>query len=57
MATIRERISSTGKKSYHVQIRVRGFPPQTHSFDTKTEAKQWAAYVETSCVRQVVQKG
>ena len=47
MATIRERTSSSGRKSYHVQIRVRGFPPQTHSFDTKTEAKQWAAYVET----------
>lgn len=47
MATIRERTDSTGKKSYHVQIRIKGFPPQTQSFDTKTIAKQWAAHVES----------
>jgi integrase len=47
MATIRERIDSTGKKSYHVQVRIKGFPPQTNSFPTKTLAKQWAAHVES----------
>lgn len=47
MATIRERVDSSGKKSYHVQVRIKGFPPQTKSFDTKTVAKQWAAQVET----------
>ena len=47
MATIRERIDSTGKKTYHVQIRLRGFPPQTQSFSSKTVAKQWASQVET----------
>lgn len=47
MATIRERIDSAGKKTYHVQIRLRGFPPQTQSFSSKTVAKQWAAQVET----------
>jgi integrase len=47
MATIRERVDSTGKKTYHVQIRIKGLPPQTQSFDTKTVAKQWAAQVET----------
>lgn len=47
MATIRERIDSTGKKTYHVQIRIKGLPPQTKTFDTKTIAKQWAAQVET----------
>ncbi|MDI1245919.1 MAG: site-specific integrase [Rhodoferax sp.] len=47
MSTIRERIDATGKKSYHVQIRIKGFPPQTQSFDTKTVAKQWAAHVES----------
>ena len=31
MASIRERIDATGKKSYHVQIRIKGFPPQTQS--------------------------
>ena len=47
MASIRERIDATGKKSYHVQIRIKGFPPQTQSFDNKTIAKQWAQRVET----------
>src|ERR1017187_10450022 len=47
MATIRERIDATGKKSYHVQVRIKGFPPQTNSFPTKTLAKQWAAHVES----------
>lgn len=47
MATIRERIDSSGKKSYHVQIRIQGFPPQTQTFDSKTIAKQWAAHVES----------
>ncbi len=47
MASIRERIDSTGKKSYHVQVRIQGFPPQTQTFDSKTLAKQWAAHVES----------
>jgi integrase len=47
MATIRERVDATGKKSYQVQVRIKGFPPQTNSFPTKTLAKQWAAQVET----------
>lgn len=47
MATIRERKDAQGNKSYHVQIRLRGFPPQTRTFDSKTVAKQWAAQVET----------
>jgi integrase len=47
MASIRERIDATGKKSYHVQIRIQGFPPQTKTFDSKTIAKQWAAHVES----------
>ncbi|MGF6611873.1 integrase [Paraburkholderia sp. WSM4175] len=46
MATIRERKDAQGNKSYHVQIRLKGFPPQTRSFDSKTLAKQWAAQVE-----------
>lgn len=46
MATIRERKDAQGNKSYHVQIRLRGFPPQTRTFDSKTLAKQWAAQVE-----------
>lgn len=47
MASIRERIDASGKKSYHVQIRIKGFPPQTQSFENKSVAKQWAQRVET----------
>jgi len=47
MATIRERKDAQGNKSYDVQIRLRGFPPQTRTFNSKTLAKQWAAQVET----------
>ena len=47
MATIRERVDAAGKKAYHVQIRIQGFPPQTKSFGSKTVAKQWAAHVES----------
>jgi integrase len=47
MASIRERVSADGKKSYHVQVRVRTFPPQTKSFDRLAAAKQWASLVET----------
>ena len=47
MASIRERIDSNGKKTYHVQIRIKGFPPQTQTFDNKTEGKHWASRIET----------
>lgn len=47
MASIRERIDSSGNKSYHVQVRLKGFPPQTQTFENKTIAKQWAQRVET----------
>lgn len=47
MAVIRERKSASGVKSYHVQVRIRGFPPQTQTFKSKTLAKDWAALTET----------
>lgn len=47
MPTVRERLDSSGRKTYHVQIRIKGFPPQTQTFDSKTVAKQWAAQVES----------
>lgn len=46
MASIRERIDASGKKSYHVQVRIKGFPPETKTFDTKTMAKQWGERTE-----------
>lgn len=46
MATIRERTSSSGKTRYHVQIRLKGYPQETASFDRKTDAREWAHRVE-----------
>lgn len=47
MATIRKRVSGTGKTAYHVQIRLRGFAPETASFERLSDAKEWAGKVET----------
>ncbi|MDP2000215.1 MAG: hypothetical protein Q8K22_11570 [Rhodoferax sp.] len=47
MASIRVRIDAGGSKSYHVQVRIKGFPPQTKTFDTLSTAKKWASLVET----------
>lgn len=38
MATIRKRISKTGVTSYHVQVRKKGFPPFTETFERKADA-------------------
>lgn len=46
MATIRTKTSSTGKASYHVQVRLKGYEPQTATFATKTAAKEWASKIE-----------
>lgn len=35
MASIRERIGRSGKKSYHVQIRISGHSRLTQTFDKK----------------------
>lgn len=48
MATIRERKAASGSVSYHVQVRLRGFPPQSATFPRKTDARTWAASVESS---------
>ena len=48
MATIRERRRNNGTKVYHVQIRLRGYPPQTASFDRKTDARHWAQDIESA---------
>lgn len=46
MASIRERIDAAGQKTYQAQIRIKGFPPQTRTFATKTDAKKWARQTE-----------
>lgn len=47
MASIRKRINSKGKVSYHVQIRISGHPPLTQTFDKKTDAENWAKKAES----------
>jgi hypothetical protein len=41
VASIRKRESAAGV-SYHVQVRPKGFPPETASFERLTDAKAWA---------------
>ena len=48
MATIRNRKTSDGKSSYHVQIRLKGHPNVTASFDRLTDAKKWVQDTESS---------
>ena len=49
MATIRRR----GPYQWHVQVRKKGFPTQTKTFDTKTEAEAWAKMIESEMNRGV----
>jgi hypothetical protein len=42
MATIRKRTSKAGIASYHVQVRKKGFPSYTATFERKTDAQKWA---------------
>ena len=48
MAHIEERNGDDGKTKYRVQIRLRGFPQQTATFDRKTDAKRWAQKTEAA---------
>ena len=46
MANIRTRTDKDGKTYYTVQVRLKGYPPQTASFDRLTDARKWAASTE-----------
>ena len=46
MATIQKRISGNGAVSYRVQVRIKGFPPESASFERKTDAKAWGDKTE-----------
>lgn len=41
MGHIREVTKKNGEKSFHAEVRLRGFPPLRDSFRTRTQAKQW----------------
>ena len=48
MATIQKRISKDGATSYRVQIRLKGFPPESASFERLTDAREWAKKTEAN---------
>ncbi len=48
MASIKERTDKDGKTRYHVQIRIKGFPPQNGTFKRKTDADRWIQQMESS---------
>ncbi len=48
MAYIQERVTNDGQARYRVQVRLRGHPTQTATFERKTDAKRWAQQVESA---------
>lgn len=48
MATIRERKTSKGETRYQAIVRLKGFPPQTATFNRKTDAKRWVTNTEAA---------
>ena len=48
MASIKERKDKDGKLHYHVQIRIKGCPPQYGSFKRKTDAERWIQQIEVA---------
>lgn len=48
MAYIQERVTNDGKVHYRVQIRLKGFPSQSATFERKTDAKKWAQQTEAA---------
>jgi integrase len=51
VATIRQRVCAGGAQRYHVQVRIKGFPPATGTFDRKSDAKRWALETELAIRR------
>ena len=48
MAYIQERTGKNGKTNYRVQIRLKGHPTQTATFERKTDAKRWVQQIESA---------
>lgn len=47
MATIEKRRTSDGTSTYRVKVRVKGFTPESASFDRLTDAKDWGKKIES----------
>jgi len=50
MPTIRARAKKDGKRVFHTQVRVAGFPARTASFTTRRAAERWAMTVEAEMI-------
>lgn len=48
MANIQTRRTSDGKVRYRVQVRLRGYPPQSATFERRTDARKWAQATEAA---------
>lgn len=48
MGTIREVTKKDGSKSYHAEVRMRGYPDQRDSFRTRNLAKKWIQDTESA---------
>ena len=48
MATIQERTDKNGKTKYRALIRMKGYPPQSATFDRKTDARKWIQDTESA---------
>ncbi len=48
MATIEKRVTDDGQTRYRVKVRMRGYPPQSATFERKTDARRWASQTETA---------
>lgn len=48
MPSIIKRINPSGTISYQVKVRVKGYPPETATFEEKTAAKHWGQKTEAA---------
>lgn len=48
MGSIREITKKSGERSFHAEVRLKGFPPQRASFRTKSQAKKWIQDTESA---------
>jgi len=48
MANIQKRTTQNGKHNYRVQVRLKGYPQQTATFERLTDARKWAQQTESA---------
>jgi integrase len=51
VATIQKRTTADGRVTYRVQVRLHGQPPQSRTFERKTDARNWAQQIEAAIRR------